>query len=130
LSGKIRESECFKIAGLGHKTFVEQVANCGAKDLNLDLWVMSQNFDWTLLSFQPFDCRPFRSISAYSGPFAPDFARGFAPGKSARRDLGLSWVRYALSPTVRARTLDLEFETEPIRVTAPADLGLLPDAHE
>ena len=30
----------------------------------------------------------------------------------------------------RARTLDLEFETEPIRVTAPADLGLLPDAHE
>jgi hypothetical protein len=23
-----------------------------------------------------------------------------------------------------------QFETEPIRVTAPADLGLLPDAHE
>jgi hypothetical protein len=40
---------------------------------------MSQNFDWTLLSFQPIDCRPFRSISVYSGPFAPDFAPGFAP---------------------------------------------------
>jgi hypothetical protein len=40
---------------------------------------MSQNFDWTLLSFQPFDCRPLESISVSSGPFAPDFAPGFAP---------------------------------------------------
>src|SRR6266581_3339801 len=40
---------------------------------------MSQKFDWTLLSFQPIDCRPSRSTSAYSGPFAPDFAPGFAP---------------------------------------------------
>jgi hypothetical protein len=40
---------------------------------------MSQNFDWTLLSIQPIDCRPLLPISAYSGHFAPDFAPGFAP---------------------------------------------------
>jgi len=37
----------------------------------------SQSFDWTLLSFQPVGCRPFRSILAYSGPFAPGFAPDF-----------------------------------------------------
>ena len=41
---------------------------------------MSQNFYWTLLSFQPLDCRPLESIPVYFGTFAPDFAPGFAPG--------------------------------------------------
>ena len=47
--------------------------------------VMSPKFDWTLLSFQPIDCRPLESISAYSGPFAPNFAPGFAPEASIPR---------------------------------------------
>ena len=59
---------------------------------------MSQNFDWTLLSIQPLDCRPLLPISAYSGHFAPGFAPeiypqplGFRPKdttlSSARREL-------------------------------------------
>ena len=77
---------------------------------------MSQNFDWTLLSFQPFDCRPFRSISAYSGPFAPDFAPGFAPGNLAQRQSSLSWSRCVLPRALTRRTLDIQLEAEPIRI--------------
>jgi hypothetical protein len=51
---------------------------------------MSRIFDWTLLSFQPVDCRLFRSISAYSGLFAPDFAPGFAPEVIAPHQLEYS----------------------------------------
>jgi hypothetical protein len=40
---------------------------------------MSRRFDWTLLSFQPFDCRPLLRISVCSDLFASDFAPGFAP---------------------------------------------------
>jgi hypothetical protein len=65
-----------------------------------DVWVMSQNIVWMLLLFQPVSCREMLSISAYSGPFAPDFAPGFAPGsgsccledKSPRSALSLSNV--------------------------------------
>jgi len=48
---------------------------------------MSQTILWTLLSFQPVDCRPVEFVSAYSGGFAPDFAPGLAPEvlKSGKR---------------------------------------------
>jgi hypothetical protein len=50
---------------------------------------MSQNLDWTLLSFQSLDCRLLESILAYSGPFAPDFAPGFAPDLYSRCRIAL-----------------------------------------
>jgi len=58
---------------------------------------MSQNFDWTLLSIQPVDCRPLVPVSVYSGHFAPDFAPGFAP-EIYPRAFGFSPNDQALSP--------------------------------
>jgi hypothetical protein len=59
---------------------------------------MSQNFDWTLLSFQPIDCRPLESISAYSGIFAPTFAPSFAPGNELPLNRWEKRCRSALKP--------------------------------
>src|SRR5689334_2581629 len=55
---------------------------------------MSQKIDWTLLSFQPVDCRPLLPISVFLGSFAPDFAPGFAPGSLAQR----SWAFHPRIP--------------------------------
>jgi hypothetical protein len=69
-----------------------------------------------LLSFQPIDCRPSRSISVYSGPFAPDFAPGFAPDNSVRSDRALTGARYARRTTGWAGSMDIELQSKSIRV--------------
>ena len=57
-----------------HK-FIEWIRS-GKLEIRAQPTVMSRNKQWTLLSCQPLGSRTFRSISAYSGPFAPDFAPG------------------------------------------------------
>ena len=52
---------------------------------------MSQKFHWTLLSFQPVDCRPLRPISTYSAPFAPVLPPALPPN-SSKGNPGLSAI--------------------------------------
>ena len=65
---------------------------------------MSQTLDWTLLSFQPLDCRPFRSVSVCLGPFAPDFAPGLPP------------ICPRLAPDLPPAGLSLRFRAEILRM--------------
>ena len=49
----------------------------GGKDLNLQpLGYEPKKVDWTLLSFQPIDCRLFRSIQARLPPALPQILSG------------------------------------------------------
>src|SRR5262249_54701963 len=80
-------------------------------------WVMSRSLDWTLLSFQPLDCRPLQPISAYSGPFAPDL-----PPKSNCHVLGN--LQSAFTVTLSGRMKDSRITSPTCRLIRHVDQRL------
>src|SRR5262245_18608214 len=91
----------------------DRSAPTGLEDWTSDLWFRSRNSEWALLSFQPFHCRPFRFISADSGPFSPDLAPGFAP-EVGRKPPDPSSRIGSVCPT--ARVLINDWSASPSRV--------------